>query len=213
MPGPASDCSRLNGPPPFEDWDETTAQYNNCYNYALNIATGKMSEPGRWKGDDGHPYENQNTQFTCDYVRAGCELDGLTTFVPGSQPPNDDPNSALPPCGENCHRIALYVRPHEDGLIQGFHFARQDQDGTWSMKWGPYPATRIMVNGAPMTHPRQFMDRTEPNAYRPRDWIFCGTYCVCRCQVHPEKEGDKTRWREEHPGHHKKAPRRRKKSR
>lgn len=188
-------CRALNGPPPFEPdkWDEQTNVYNNCYNYAVNIATGKMSWPGRYKGEDGHLYPRSELAGDCAYVVEGCRLDGLK-FNP--------PETQEPACEENCHLVALYTRPREadaDGNTTrpaDFHFARRDGDGTWSHKMGDSSPERIRKNQQPIRDPRDFLTR-DGTASSRRGWVFCGTFCVCRCQVDIEKEGDRTRWREQ----------------
>ncbi len=190
-------CSALSGPPKYEPekWDEATNFYNNCYNYATNLATGKASHPGQWKGDDGHQYEKPAEAMTLDYLKKGCELDGLKYFNPA------DSGLTLT-CPKSCHLVALYILPHvvdQNGKSTqkgDFHFARQDSDGTWSHKQGPFKPEKIKKNGQPITKPEDYSQRDMPGNARRRPYQFKGTFCVCKCQVDIEKEGDKTRWQQ-----------------
>jgi hypothetical protein len=177
-------CLALTGSTEFEEakWDEQTSEYNNCYNYALNIATGKNSVPGQWKTRERHDQREKSEVNQAPGMVAGAILDGLT-FLGTQYPP---PNA----CPQNCHMVALYVRPGED-----FHWARRDKDGTWSHKEGKLRPAKITKGGQPVTDPRDCptRDGAGPAA---RQYEFCGVFCVCVCHAHPEREGDKTSWRD-----------------
>lgn len=68
--GLPKNCGAFAGPPAFEPerWDANITEFNNCYNYAVNIVTGRHSYPGCWKGDDGHKWLDKPTRevMTCE---------------------------------------------------------------------------------------------------------------------------------------------------
>jgi hypothetical protein len=185
-------CGALNGPPAFEPgkWNDAISLFNNCYNYACNIVTGRFAWPGHWKGPDGHKWLEQDLKkLTCDFAVEGCQLDGLLWF-PADQGVDVG-------CADTCHLIALFTREERtdaSGNVTqsgGFHFARKDDDGTWSEKPGSLRPRKMKKNGQEVTDPRDAMSA---------EWKFCGVFCVCRCEVNIEKEGDQLRWEDAHPG-------------
>ncbi len=178
-------CAALTEPLKFEPdkWDKQTSEYNNCYNYALNIATGRHSQPGRWKipgGHQGWPYERATDPLQCEYLAAGAIYDGLTFLGPAW-------NGDLA-CSENCHMVALFVHPGKD-----FHWIRRDQDGTWSHKLGKLQPARITKNQRPITDPTLY-PQTDSDSGSRGDFRLCGLFCVCKCQTFPERESDMHRW-------------------
>ena len=111
-------------------WSSTS---NNCYNYAVDIATGTYAQPGRAGGA-------QYTSLNESVVRGAAVLDGLKD--------HEDPDQGKFPETSNC-LLALVAIPGID-----YHFYRRDSDGTWSHKPGPRSPTQLDNAWQPITDPR-----------------------------------------------------------
>ena len=127
-------CRKL--APCFEPAFDTglwSSKSDNCYNYAVNLATGTYAQPGRAAGA-------QYTSLTASVVRGAAVLDGLKD--------HEDPAPGEFPESNNC-LLALVIIPGID-----FHFYRRDSDGNWSHKPGPRQATNVDNSGQVITDPR-----------------------------------------------------------
>ncbi|XP_020624765.1 uncharacterized protein LOC110062231 [Orbicella faveolata] len=110
---------------------------NNCYNYANDKITNSFAQPGR---ASGHPIG----QVTPEELLQPSESDGLVKLDVGP----DDPCPEAPE-QPNC-LVALFVDPGVD-----FHWYRLDDNGRWSQKPGPGPATNKDGHGNLITDPRK----------------------------------------------------------
>lgn len=152
-----NDLSRWNS-------DENRRLCNNCYNYATNQPNGSLAQPG-WAGGGSN-----QSPYTCGGVLAGAESDGLT-FAGHTL------DEARDRCAEDCCLVALINSGYD------FHWYREDADGTWSHKPGPFPATNLDASDPPqpITDPttanHNYGGATDPT--RNYD-VFCGFMCVCR---------------------------------
>jgi hypothetical protein len=125
----------------------------NCYSYAVN-------DLDRNGGMDGNPGERtanapatwvdrRNPQTYNAYIRqiiAGAQSDGLTWI--GREPVQRHGH----------YLVAFFMRPAIPGAgndYQGheFHWARQDEDGRWSHKYGNLYVTRLDYGGNPIADP------------------------------------------------------------
>lgn len=115
-------------PPEFRP-DEGKKSYGNCYAYALILLTldwtemltlpGFMSDSVDFESDD---YWNDITSKNIiSYVKRDVEMLGWN-FTEDSFNNNIE---------KGMYRIAIYTNN------KGFHFMRQNKDGSWSEKWGP----------------------------------------------------------------------------
>jgi hypothetical protein len=141
---PATDCQGYFTSSKFQ-------VHNNCYNYALDIASNSMAQPGRkhglvWTGDvDG------------DQVVKGAQLDGLILVgQPGATINN---LRDLEPQYGNGHFVALLIAPPVDEVTfpGDFHWVRCDdlEYSRWSQKDGPDQVTNFDFAGAPIADPSQ----------------------------------------------------------
>jgi hypothetical protein len=105
---------------------------NNCYNYSTNYRTNTFAQPGRANG-------RIITSLTCAVVKPLAIRDNLI----------DSPN-ANNRCPAAGHLVALVMAPGFD-----FHWYRKGQDGMWTHKTGPAPATALDNGGNTITDPRQ----------------------------------------------------------
>jgi hypothetical protein len=120
---------------------------NNCYNYACDVATNSFAQPGRKHGillGDG---------FSGDDVVHAAEKDGLleVSEKPMSEAQMAEAKKSLPPG----HFVALVISP-SDPAIQwpgDYHWARHDDDGTWSQKDGGDQVTNFDFAGKKITDP------------------------------------------------------------
>ena len=132
------------------EWNDGGAiqHNNNCYDYALDWKSGQFSQPGATHGHIlAQPYG-------CDAVAEGATLDGLTEC-------EDEED-----CDEGCWKVALVTDPDF-----GYHWYRQDGDGTWSHKPGQTEATDVDSS-------ENTIDDPSEADYSPYD-NFCGFFCVC----------------------------------
>lgn len=148
-------CKELYGTPPFQPskWNDDTTIRYN--NNCYNYAANIRTDSFAQPGEaSGKKY----SQLNCSEVTRGAISDGLSSK-------NCDEE-----CGNNCHKVALVIWPGRD-----FHWYRLDGDGTWSHKPGSTPATNLDNSGNIITDPR--------NADRGLYTVFCGCFCVCKCNV------------------------------
>jgi hypothetical protein len=130
---------------------------NNCYNYGCDIETDNFAQPGYATGNE------YTSPPDCPGVTAGALSDGLTSGPSASGPAGD-------PCARCSHKVALVIAPGWD-----FHWYRLDDNGMWSHKPGNGTARNYDNSGNPISDPR--------TADRGPYTIFCGFFCVCRCNV------------------------------
>jgi hypothetical protein len=111
-------------------WNSSGVQYyNNCYNYATNVANFTFAKPGY-----AHGYDFYNWEITDSVVDTGVTDDGL---------PSSDPGDGSTP-------IAMMIWVTHD-----FHFARLDNNsGThWSHKMAHGPAKDTDNSNQSITDP------------------------------------------------------------
>lgn len=116
----------------------TNVETNNCYNYACDILTNSIAQPGDGSGlcPTGHP---GCIPSTCADVRRAATSDGLIWI--GSERP-----SSLPP--EGGHFVSLHMWEGES-----FHWLRMDNTTTWSQKDGDQPMKDTDNAGQPIVDP------------------------------------------------------------
>lgn len=141
-------------PPKYEPhrWNDNDGiQFNNnCYNYATNIRTDTYAQPGMATGRYYLDYGGEN----CPNVTLSALSDGLRAV------------GADTSCVGRCHKVALVMDPGWD-----YHWYRLDENGMWSHKMGPDPATNLDNSDNLIFDPR--------NADRGTYTEFCGFFCVC----------------------------------
>jgi hypothetical protein len=120
---------------PLSDWnDGGVVQYNNnCYNFATDIRTDTIAQPG------GPPFYYL---YTCQQQTSGAIADGLQA---GADLADLCHTSGLP----GGHIVALLVWPNWD-----FHYLRMEANGTWSSKAGGSAATTLDNSGQLIVDPR-----------------------------------------------------------
>jgi hypothetical protein len=156
--------------------------HNNCYNYALDIASNSMAQPGRRHGFVMHG------DFDGDLVIEGAMLDGLKLLGERGVPLSD----ALEQAAEldDGTLVALLMAPpdHSVGFPGDFHWVRCDdlESSSWSQKPGTDQVTNLDFAGAPIADPSCAawslnagpLNPTAPGgsdfltAYKLRAWMF-----------------------------------------
>ena len=139
-------------------WNSPAHQsHNNCYNYSTDIMTDTFAQPGLAHG--------VFPPTTCAGTGSGAVADGLV-------------EAKEKRCTSCSHLVALVISPGTGGCGVDYHWYRQDDNGRWSNKPGPAPATDKDASGNPITNPE-----TADRKYVGPDWcldysIFCTYYCV-----------------------------------
>ncbi|PKK84761.1 MAG: hypothetical protein CVT49_00995 [candidate division Zixibacteria bacterium HGW-Zixibacteria-1] len=153
---------RQDGAPPYEPayWnDAATVTCNNCYNYGCNIKTNTYAQPGYAHG--------ASHSTTCPTVTSAAQADGLMVT-------NIDKA-----CRDCYHIVALVIAPNQD-----YHWYRLDDNGRWSHKMGPYPASDRDGTGNLITNPETADRKVYNGPDIVRDYsIFCGYFCVDKNNV------------------------------
>ena len=128
--------------PQIWNQDEETCSLNYCYNYANNIITNSMAQPGRGSGrpyyllDDGTLDHDNVIAVGEASIRDGEVL----------MPISADDGFNMPTDG---HIIALFIWPGFD-----YHWYRLDSNGRWSHKSGERRATDRDNAGSLINDPR-----------------------------------------------------------
>jgi len=140
---------------PLSQWNDGgwVQSSNNCYNFAADIRTDTIAQPG------GPPFYYL---YTCPQQTSAAVSDGLKADVDLADLCH---TSGLP----EGHIAALLIMPP---LID-FHWVRMEADGTWSSKAGSYSATTLDNAGQPITDPRTANWQTPFGTYQ-----FCGFFWV-----------------------------------
>jgi hypothetical protein len=141
------------GTPDFDPtiWNASgSLEKNNCYNYANNVYLSHYGQPGRASGD------------SCSSVLPPCS----TAANIARQSTNDGllPTTATATCPKQMTKIALFFQAFMDF---GYHWWRQDSDGTWSAKNGPLPAEKTNMT------PDQVSGETK----------LVGYFCTCSSRI------------------------------
>jgi hypothetical protein len=116
-------------PPSFSPKLPPYPGFGNCYNYACNRPPGP--------GIPANMYPGERAGLPDLGFRKGWNCASIASRVKGDYP--GDGNVGAPiggSCAAGYHKIRPEVTP--DGI--GFHFKRQDPDGSWSEKLGDGPA-------------------------------------------------------------------------
>jgi hypothetical protein len=137
---PASDCDGYFTSSKFQ-------AHNNCYNYAVDVATNTMAQPGR-----KHGMVNPGDIDAAAVVK-GAEADGLKQVDATNI---DDLRNQSYGLGAG-HFVALLVTPAVASMkFKGdFHWVRCDDLGgsSWSQKDGPDQVTNFDFGGNPISDP------------------------------------------------------------
>jgi hypothetical protein len=123
--------------------------HNNCYNYAVDIATNTMAQPGRRHG------MTMPGDVDADRVVRGAQADGLILAgEPGT--PLSDVLEQAPDLGDG-HLVALLIASpdHSVGFPGDYHWVRCDdlESSSWSQKDGPDQMTDFDFAGVPIVDP------------------------------------------------------------
>jgi hypothetical protein len=147
---PAEDCNGMFTPGKFQP-------HNNCYNYACNIASNSLAQPGRMTLKEFAPVHNQSGFEICppvDVIIMRATSDGLRQVGDASAPFSQIPVSSF----KEAHLVALLTTPPhpELGFHGDFHWVRLDDPlrKSWSQKNGIDQATDVDFSGMPITDPR-----------------------------------------------------------
>jgi hypothetical protein len=128
--------------------------HNNCYNYAVDIATNTFAHPGRLHG------LAYNGDLDGDMVVGGAQKDGLI-LIAGSEATLEDVWNKTPEfCDSpNGHLVALLIgAPDHSIKFHGdFHWVRCDEfeSSSWSQKDGPDQITTLDFAGYPISDPHR----------------------------------------------------------
>ena len=141
--------------------------YSNCYRYALNFPcltnVQHYWEPGEYSNT-----KTSNSSMEKEDLLARVMAD---FFEYKSGHPSSDAYFAkigrLEACPSGCYKVALFVGEH----LNGFHWMRQNYDGTWSHKNSSDPVTNLDESESPMVI-------IDPQFCETRYNYFCGYYCV-----------------------------------
>jgi len=138
--------------------------YNNCYNYAMNVATNTFAQPGR--AYFGYNPVNANT-LTCTEMSAFASLDGTLNNGEDRLKFNSYSESAACTGAYRPAKTALVLAPGYD-----YHWYRLDRnsDGRWSHKQGQTPAKRTDESGRQIYSPS--------GANRGVYTQVCGYFCT-----------------------------------
>lgn len=158
----AATTPQASGAPAYDPayWNSPQhVECNNCYNYACNIRNDEYAQPGYAHGIV-HP------ALTCVDVGSAAQADGLQ-----HQPEIK--------CAGCAHLVALVIAPggHQDEMSD-YHWYRLDDNGRWSNKPGPDPASDLDAAGNPITSPETANRRYVGPDYTIDYTIFCTYYCV-----------------------------------
>lgn len=102
---------------------------NNCYNYACDVITFSMAQPGKGSGRGFSTVE-------CGDVGSAAVRDGLVATSKPTTTPKDG------------HYVALVI-----SVLQDFHWYRLDDNHYWSHKRGQYPAKNVDESRSPISDP------------------------------------------------------------
>ena len=126
--------------------------HNNCYNYALDIATNTMAQPGRMRG------LSLPGDIDPDWVVCCAQQDGLI-LAGGPDTTLADLRRRMPDLrdGNEVTLVALLIATADDNVGFGgdFHFVRCDdfESSSWSQKDGPDQMTNFDFAGDPISDP------------------------------------------------------------
>jgi hypothetical protein len=152
-----------NGAPSYNPglWNTPAHQsHNNCYNYSTDIMTDTFAQPGQAHGVFP-PYPP-----TCAGTGSGAVADGLV-------------GAKEKQCAGCSHLVALVISPGTGGCGVDYHWYRLDDNGRWSNKPGPAPATDKDASGNPITSPETADRKYVFGPDYCLDYsIFCTYYCV-----------------------------------
>ena len=155
--------------------DGIKEQTRNCYDYALNRKP--LDEPGsdtdRNRDPGARARRKRPKAWTCDNVIDEAEADGVDMGEKSKRT-----ITLATECGSDCYKVALYVAPATELVPEGdYHWARQDDDGRWSHKFGNQEIMREDDKGKEFT-----ADPEKAFFERPMDrqpYGFCRYGCVC----------------------------------
>jgi hypothetical protein len=143
--------------PSFQPSYWTNRTLDNCYNYATNKATGTVANPGKASGDACNPYGDP----TCGNLQKLTERAIADGLVPTTK-------NGVCPGGQS--KVALWVWPNE-----GFHWVRQDANGTWSHKNGSQVPSDRDFSNQPILDP-ELADFDNAQSHYTQ---FGGYFCTC----------------------------------
>jgi hypothetical protein len=122
--------------------------HNNCYNYALDIASNSMAQPGRIHGI------RRCGDFDADLIIEGAILDGLRLLGEQDTPLSDVLEQAEDLDGT---LVAFLMAPpdHSVDFPGDFHWVRCDDPGSssWSQKPGTDQVSNLDFAGVPIMDP------------------------------------------------------------
>jgi hypothetical protein len=125
--------------------------HNNCYNYAVDIATNSMAQPGRRHGI------SMPGNVNADLVVRGALTDGLIMAGEPGTPLNDVLERASDL--DDVHLVALLICPADAsvGWEGDYHWVRCHdlETSSWSQKDGPDQITDFDFAGMPIADPSQ----------------------------------------------------------
>jgi hypothetical protein len=151
--------------------------HNNCYNYAIDMATNSFAHPGRRHGlpDVIDECGNVNTDLVLD----GAQRDGLKLIPNVTSLYDLRKRSADFGPG---HAIALLIAPAIPAakFVGDFHFVRADRLGddppSWSQKDGRDQITNFDFAGAPISDPSRANWTVNAGPKKPGQPDFVVTY-------------------------------------
>ena len=146
---------------------ETIKNYSNCYRYALNFPNSYQNidywEPGEYSGERDHNLSLEKEDVVAK-VMADCR-----------EYKTDNPSSGayfakigrMDTCPQGFYKVALFLQTN----LGGFHWMRQNCDGSWSQKNNTDDVTKFEEG----SNPNIILD---PQFCKTSYNYFCGYYCV-----------------------------------
>ena len=138
--------------------DNSITDSHNCYDYAFNNidhAQKVKTQPGELSG-----INDKEQTFKCDFMEKRLLKD-------------HNNNIYIAKFDEKCkpyhYKIVLMMDDDSD-----YHFMRQDKNGLWSQKPGPYNITNRDANNNLISNPTKSNNRTSAYNYNK----LCNYYCV-----------------------------------
>jgi len=156
--------------PPITHWNSTSniLANNNCYNFATNIQTNSIAQPGRAHGILLTP-----SNMNCADVSNAAIADGLVPVDPN----NLCHTSSLP----NSHIVALVISPFGNpacGVPPDYHRYRVESAGNWPHKPGRTPAINHDYSNNVITNPETADRRSGGGTCVWNYSDFCGYFDV-----------------------------------
>lgn len=121
-----------------DEWSDVQ-ESTNCYMYALNAKhnpnrSERMMNPGQSDGTTPSYIEYMNPPLFINLIQSDSDYYGFGLL----------PSSRMAMCSPGKYKVALFLDDYRDGYddtFTGYHWYRQNDDGTWSHKYSTNPVS------------------------------------------------------------------------